>query len=115
MGPPLTNTGKRIQELLQRHWPVLAVILPCLLLACGGDVLRLPLRYDRAAILHGEVWRLVTGNFVHLGPGHLLEDMAGALLLWLLFEDALPGWRMPATVLVGSVAVGVGLLLGDPG
>lgn len=115
MGPSPIQPGNRVQRLLRQHWPVLVVILPCLLLACGGDALRLPLRYDRVAIQHGEIWRLVTGNFVHLGPGHLLEDMAGALLLWLLFADALPGWRTPMTVLVGSLAVGLGLFLGDPG
>src|SRR5690348_16523483 len=73
MSPALT----RIRHLLLRHWPLLSVLLPCLLLAVGGDALRLPLRYDRDAVLHGEVWRLLTGNFVHLGAGHLLEDMAG--------------------------------------
>lgn len=109
---PLVLT--RTRHLLLRHWPLLSVMLPCLLLALGGDALRLPLRYDRDAIHHGEVWRLLTGNFVHLGAGHLLEDMAGLVLLWLLFEDALPAWRMPLTVLAGSLAVGLGLLLGDP-
>lgn len=111
MPPALT----RIRNLLLQHWPLLLVMLPCLLLALGGDALRLPLRYDRDAVLHGEVWRLLTGNFVHLGAGHLLEDMAGLVLLWLLFADMLPGWRMLLVVLVGSLAVGLGLLLGDPG
>lgn len=110
-----TQLQESIRRLLSQHWPLLAVVVPCLLLAAGGDALRLPLRYDRTAILHGEIWRIVTGNFVHLGPGHLLEDMAGAVLLWLLFADVLPGWRMPMTILAGSVAVGIGLLLGDPG
>lgn len=94
---------------------MLVVMLPCLLLAGGGEAARLLLRYDRGAILHGEVWRLVSGNFVHLGAGHLLEDMAGLVLLWLLCGEVLPGWRTPLAVLAGSVAVGLGLLLGDPG
>ena len=115
MALPPTSFRNRSLELLRQHWPVLAVILPCLLLACGSESLRVTLRYDRAAVLHGEVWRLLTGNFVHLGPGHLLEDMLGALLLWLLFADVLPSWRTPVTILVGSLAVGLGLLLGDPG
>ncbi len=110
MAPALT----RIRHLLSQHWPLLVVLLPCLLLALGGDTLRLPLRYDRAAILHGELWRLLTGNFVHLGAGHLLEDMAGLVLLWLLFADVLPGWRMPLVILAGGFAVGLGLLIGDP-
>ncbi len=104
----------KLRRMLDRHWPVLVVLLPCLLLALGGDTARLALRYDRAAIQHGEVWRLVSGSFVHLGPGHLAEDMAGLVLLWLLFEEVWPGWRMPLLALWGSLSVGLGLLLGDP-
>jgi rhomboid family GlyGly-CTERM serine protease len=40
--------------------------------------------------------------------------MAGLVLLWLLYEDVLPGWRTPAVVCAGSLAVGLGLLIGDP-
>src|SRR5690348_17114215 len=98
---------------LRRHWPLLSVLVPCLLLAALGDPARSLLRYDRARIEHGELWRLFTGNFVHLGMGHLLEDMAGLVLLWLLFEDVLAGWRMPVVVSAGALAVGLGLLIGD--
>ncbi len=101
-------------RLLRQHWPLLVLLVPCLLLAAAGEPARMLLRYDRAAIEHGEVWRLFTGNFVHLGTGHLLEDMAGLVLLWLLYEDVLSGWRTPAVVCAGSLAVGLGLLIGDP-
>ncbi|HSC47390.1 MAG TPA: rhombosortase [Gammaproteobacteria bacterium] len=99
---------------LDRHGPLLVILLPCLLLALGGDPARRMLRYDRDAVLRGELWRLVTGNFVHMGLGHLLEDGAGLVLLWLLFRDVMPGWRMPRLILAGSLAVGLGLLLGSP-
>jgi rhomboid family GlyGly-CTERM serine protease len=102
-----------VGRLLRQHWPLLVLLVPCLLLAVAGEPARMLLRYDRAAIEHGELWRLFTGNFVHLGLGHLLEDMAGLVLLWLLFEDVLPGWRMPAVVCLGALAVGLGLLIGD--
>jgi rhomboid family GlyGly-CTERM serine protease len=107
---PLNSAGR----LLRQHWPLLALLLPCLVLAALGDPARMLLRYDRAAIEHGAVWRLFTGNFVHLGAGHLLEDMAGLVLLWLLFEDVLQGWRTVAVVCAGAVAVGLGLYIGDP-
>jgi len=100
---------------LRRFWPMLVVVVPCVLLALGGDAWRDALRFDRAAILHGAWWRLFTGNFVHLGWGHLGEDLAGYILLWLLFEDVLPGWRSPALIAVGALGVGIGLLIGDPG
>jgi len=115
MARPLTDPAHPLRRLLQRHWPLLAVLVTCLLLALGGESTRYWLRYDRPLIFQGQLWRLVTGNFVHLGPGHLAEDLVGLVLLWLLFEDVLPSWRVPALLLAGSLAVGLGLLLGDPG
>lgn len=113
--PPAPDTVlDRLRDLLRRHWPLIAVVLPCLLLALGGDAARVVLRYDRDAIAHGAWWRLFTGNFVHLNAGHLLEDMAGTVLLWLLFEDVLKGWRMPGLICAGALAVGLGLYAGDP-
>ncbi len=99
----------------QQWWPILVIVLPCLLLNLGGEPVRAALQYDRLAILHGQLWRIFTGNFVHLGWGHLGEDMAGYVLLCLLLEDLLPGWRCPLLVVVGSLGVGIGLLWGDPG
>lgn len=112
---PMSSAPENVAgRLLRQHWPLLVLLVPCLLLAAAGEPARMLLRYDRAAIVHGEIWRLFTGNFVHLSAGHLLEDMAGMVLLWLLFEDVLPGWRTPIVVCVGSLAVGLGLLIGDP-
>ncbi|HEY1991359.1 MAG TPA: rhombosortase, partial [Gammaproteobacteria bacterium] len=111
---PMIETSIDPLRHLRRHWPLLTVLLPCLLLAAWGEPARLLLCYDRVAIAHGEPWRLFTGNFVHMGTGHLLEDMAGLVLLWLLFEDVLAGWRMPLVICLGALAVGVGLYVGDP-
>jgi rhomboid family GlyGly-CTERM serine protease len=98
----------------QRLWPLLVIVAPCLLLSMGGGPVRQVLQYDRVAILHGQLWRIFTGNFVHLGWGHVGEDMTGYILLCLLLEDVLPGWRRPVLVALGSLGVGIGLLLGDP-
>jgi len=42
------------------------------------------LRYDRVAIAAGEIWRLISGNLVHLGAGHLAVNIAGVALVALL-------------------------------
>lgn len=54
------------------------------LLVLLGDPGRIWLRYDRAAIAAGEIWRLFTGHFVHLGAAHFALDAAGLLLVWYL-------------------------------
>jgi membrane associated rhomboid family serine protease len=57
-----------------------------LLLLLGiSDGAREWLRYDRELITAGEFWRWFSGNFVHLGTGHLLLDGLGLMLL-LLFS-----------------------------
>ncbi|HKV96883.1 MAG TPA: rhombosortase [Gammaproteobacteria bacterium] len=99
---------------VKRLWPMLVIVVPCVLLALAGNAARSFLQFDRVAILDGQIWRIFTGNWVHLGWGHLGEDMAGYVLLWLLFEREMPGWRCPILVVLGSLGVGFGLLLGDP-
>ena len=68
------------------------------------------LRFDRSAILHGQLWRLLTAHLTHLGWSHLTMNVAGLWLIWLLFGKALstPYWLV---VLLGSaLGVGLGLL-----
>ncbi len=77
------------------------ILLPALL---GGHSLTHALRYDRASIAAGEWWRLLSGQFVHLDPGHALANAAGLLLVW-----ALVGAVYRASV---WVAVACAVLLG---
>lgn len=81
----------------------------------GGPQLVLWLRYDRQAILDGEVWRLLTAHIVHLGWQHLLMNLAGLFLIWLLFGRLLDTPRWALVTLACALGVGVGLLLLHPG
>ncbi|MBT8080772.1 MAG: rhombosortase [Gammaproteobacteria bacterium] len=58
--------------------------LVCLVISLAGERGRVLLRYDREAIADGEAWRLLTGHFTHLGITHMLLNVAGLLLVWLL-------------------------------
>jgi membrane associated rhomboid family serine protease len=42
------------------------LLLPVL----AGDAGRAALRYDRVGLADGQLWRLLTGHFVHLGLEH---------------------------------------------
>jgi rhomboid family GlyGly-CTERM serine protease len=62
-----------------------AVVLAGFLLVLGGEPARLWARYDRSGLEAGQIWRLVTGHFAHLGGPHwLLNMLALAMLRWLL-------------------------------
>lgn len=66
------------------RWPLVFVSV-FLLLALGDDTVRQWLRFDRQAILQGEIWRILTSHWVHLGWAHTLLNSAGMLLVaWLL-------------------------------
>jgi rhomboid family GlyGly-CTERM serine protease len=72
------------------------------------------LQYDRAAILRGELWRLATGNLVHLGYPHLAFNVAGLALIAVLYARwaSVAGWLLGAAA--AALAVGIGMLAFDP-
>lgn len=69
------------------------------------------IRYDRDAVTTGEWWRIVSGNFVHLGWRHLALNLAGLWLgTWLFGADRSPRQWLLAT-LITAVTCGAGLWL----
>ena len=92
-----------------------AVGLTALLLQAAGPAVAQALRYQREAILHGEIWRLLTGQLLHLGWSHLLLNLVALALITALFGRLFrPGvW---AWIYAGSfLATTLGLLLLQPG
>ena len=89
--------------------------LVVLVLGAGGDEARLALRYERGAVIGAEYWRLVTAHLVHLGWAHLLLNLAGFLMVWILFSRAFsaPAWLLIA--LSSIAAIDLGFLFLDPG
>ncbi|MHB1543844.1 MAG: rhombosortase [Gammaproteobacteria bacterium] len=103
-----------IKRVFKAHWPVILVVVLCLGLELGGNPVRQALAYDRPAVLAGQWWRLITANFVHSGWPHVLLDLAGLVLLWLLFGQTLGPLRFWIATLVGCVAVGLGVFFLSP-
>jgi rhomboid family GlyGly-CTERM serine protease len=92
-------------------WFALAVILTILQIIPEAPIL---LRFDRSAIADGQIWRLLTANFVHLGWSHLAFNGAGLLAVgWLFAEDGTAGeW---AFILVFSgIAASLGMYFWTP-
>lgn len=70
--------------------------------------------FERAAIQHGEWWRLWTGNWVHFSASHLLWNLAVLVPAGIWVERIAPGstrWLLA----VGPVVIGVSLWLAEPG
>jgi len=67
-------------------------ILPPLCLIAFSTILALLhlndlLEFDRELIEQGQVWRLITSQYVHANLTHLALNCAGILLIWLLHAE----------------------------
>ncbi|MDB5761194.1 MAG: rhombosortase [Herminiimonas sp.] len=66
-------------------------------------------RYDRAAVLSGGGWRVLTAHLVHLNTMHLLFNLIGLLLLCELLWNDMP--LLHAFGMLGATAIGISVLL----
>ena len=98
----VTRRGERFRKLGDREAEARLVAQlradPSLL----PNAIRELLRFDRGGIAAGELWRLLTGHFVHLGVSHTLLNLAGLLLVWVLVGAACT-WRQWLLVMAASM------------
>jgi len=71
------------------------------------------LQFDRSAILGGEIWRLITGNFVHWSPEHFALDVSVFLVVGCLYEPIIRR-IYPWLMLAAAGTVGVVLFVFQP-
>jgi rhomboid family GlyGly-CTERM serine protease len=94
----------------------LALLGACILLllpTLWGEAGRLALRYDRDAFAHGQLWRLLTAHWVHLGVRHALINVLGFALMWALFARDYSVRQWLLIVLATLAAIDAGLWLWD--
>ena len=91
-------------------WRVPLALAAASLLAAFAP--RAAMRFERAAIAEGEIWRLVTGHFAHLGPRHLALNLAGLLLVWFLVGGTWGGlqWLFVVAACIAGMDLGFWLL-----
>jgi len=79
----LNQADKDHRPILElRAWCVTGIAVSvAALLALTDDWGRELFRYDRLEIASGELWRLVSGHFVHLGWSHFALNAAGLILV----------------------------------
>lgn len=65
--------------------------------------------FDQAAIWHGELWRLLTGHFVHADNAHLRWNVVALLVLGFMLEQH-SSKAMLVAVLAGAFAIDLWLL-----
>jgi rhomboid family GlyGly-CTERM serine protease len=92
-------------------WTLVLVIDGLLVYIIPG--LTAHLQYDRAAILTGQWWRVVTGNWVHFSASHLWFDlMAFGLVGWMTERSGYPHFGL--LVMLSALGIGMTLLAVQP-
>ena len=90
------------------------VIIVSSLLALSGEWGRELLRYDRDAIAGGELWRLVSGHFVHLGMSHWVYNGIGLSLIWFLVGQFLRSSQWLLVTCVSILCIDAGFWILEP-
>jgi rhomboid family GlyGly-CTERM serine protease len=95
-----------------RDW-VLPVVTALVLLGfmLGGEPATAAFRYERGAVLAGELWRLLTAHLVHADWAHLAWNVGGLALVFALFagEYSRRDWLL--VMLASTAAIDLGFLL----
>ena len=72
------------------------------------------LAYARLEVAEGQVWRLLSGNFIHLGWGHLFLNVAGLLAMAVLFAEDRSAHQWALDLIICSIATSLGLYFFNP-
>lgn len=98
-----------------REYVALGVLLVILAaVEVGGTGAAAALRYDRAGLAQGELWRVWTAHLVHASPRHLVMNAAALMCLWALSVRDAPIRYWLAVIFTAAGAVAVGLWFIDP-
>ncbi|WP_455205741.1 rhombosortase [Kaarinaea lacus] len=79
-----------------------------------GSELSVWLRYDRAALEHGQIWRVFSGHLVHLSWSHLFMNVAGMALIWAIFAHQYRWSEWLLIIIVGAIGVSLCLYWFNP-
>jgi rhomboid family GlyGly-CTERM serine protease len=114
MGLRTVESRHRSLSAAGRWWLPIGILVVAGLLLAMGDTGREWLRFDRAGIASAQVWRLVSGHFVHLGASHFALNAAGLVLVWYVVGSAYRDlqWLLVAAVCIVTMDLGLWFL--DP-
>jgi rhomboid family GlyGly-CTERM serine protease len=79
-----------------------------------GTKLGETLIYQRDAITQGQLWRLFTGHLLHSNFYHLVMNVAGLLLLWILHGHFYTAKNTASLFLISSLFISVALYYFSP-
>jgi rhomboid family GlyGly-CTERM serine protease len=107
------NLGRLTQDARTWRAPLALAAVLVLMQWFAGPVWE-SVRYDRQAVLAGELWRLLTAHLIHSDFVHLGWNLAGLVLVAWLFGREFRAREWGLILLGSTVAVDLGFLLLEP-
>lgn len=92
-----------------------SLALLAIALSAGGDAWRDVLRYQRDAVLSGQIWRLLSAHLVHAGWRHLALNLIGLSLIGLLFRVSFSARQWLGVMLASVLVIDAGFVWLEPG
>ena len=96
-----------INQFILRHFPIIAIVALIFSCALVGDELTLLLRFERKAILEGELYRLFTAHIVHLNWVHSLLNITAAVIGWRLLKDSMSSQQWILSIVICSLIISI--------
>ena len=115
MGLRKGNKNSVLPTFLGGWWLPFALVIASGVIVLGDDIAREWLRFERARVSDGQLWRLITGHFAHLGAQHFLLNAAGLCLTWHLVGRSLATVQWLAVLGCSIIAIDLGFWLLEPG
>ena len=97
-----------LEKIIRLRIPV-AIACLAALAEIGAQPVRLWLRYQRDQLADGELWRLVTGHLVHLGPSHMAMNVVALAILTLIVGRLFKPMDWLWVCLISALAIDAGL------
>jgi rhomboid family GlyGly-CTERM serine protease len=94
---------------------VLSLTAVTIALWLAGEPLTLLLRYERGAVLHGELWRVMTCHFTHADGLHLAVNLAGLWLVSMLVGAEFAALEWLIVAICSMLVIGIGFVVFEPG
>lgn len=96
------------------RWHCCAVLAALTLLSAWWPHALPALQWQREALVDGQVWRLLTAHLVHMNTRHLLANLLGLVLIYVLLWDRLTRLEGLALLLTSALGVSLMLLIREP-
>jgi len=100
--------------LIRKHWIPLLIAIILVMFKIKGDAAFDLFCYDRSAINDGQLWRLLSGHFLHLSWSHLGMNLAGLMFLWLLVRAWVTSKELLLTIFFSGLIISLCFLALNP-